>query len=143
MQMIPASYPLIFQTYLLFSNNFPNIRATGCSLNINKTEGLLIQTNRVFYNNNKFLIKWKITDFVKILGIHFNNDIEMTNRYNIIKCIRKMESNVKLQNQRHLSLKGKTIIINTILLSKLRYVCSVFPLPKTLIPEINFQILME
>ena len=135
--MIPALYPLIFQTYLLFSNNFPNIRATGCSLNINKTEGLLIQTNRVFYNNNKFLIKWKITDFVKILGIHFNNDIEMTNRYNIIKCIQKMENNVKLQNQRHLSLKGKTIIINTILLSKLWYICSVFPLPKNLIPEIN------
>ena len=48
-----------------------------------------------------------------------------------------MKNNVKLQNQRHLSLKGNTIIINTILLSKLWYVCSVFPLPKNLIPEIN------
>ena len=66
--------------------------ATGCSLNIRKTEGLLIQTNRVFYNNNKFPIKWKITDFFKILGIHFNNDVEMTNRCNIIKCIQKMKT---------------------------------------------------
>ena len=48
-----------------------------------------------------------------------------------------MENNVKIQNQRHFSLKGKTIIINTILLSKLWYMCSVFPLPKNLIPEIN------
>ena len=78
-----------------------------------------------------------MTDFVKILGIHFNSDIEMTNRYNITKCIQKMENNIKIQNQRHLSLKGKTIIINAILLSKLWYVCSVFPLPKNLIPEIN------
>ena len=105
-------------------------KAKGCSLNINKTEGLLIQTNRVFYNNNKFPIKWKITDFIKILGIHFNNDMEITIRYNIIKCIQKMENNVKLQNQRHLSLEGNTMKINTILPSKLWYVCSVFPLPK-------------
>ena len=72
--------------------------ATGCSLNINKTEGLSIQTNRVYHNNNKFPIKWNIIEFVKILGIHFNNDIEMTKRYNISKCIQKMENNVKIQN---------------------------------------------
>ena len=49
----------------------------------------------------------------------------------------KIENNVKIQNQRHLSLKGKTMIINTILLSKLWYICSVFPLPRHLLPEIN------
>ena len=129
--MTLALYQLIFQTFFKYKT------ATGCSLNINKTEGLLIQTNGVFYNNNKFPIKWKITDSVKVLGIHFNNDVEMTNRYNTTKCIQKMENNVKLQNQRHLSLKGETIIIRTILLSQLWYVCSVFPLPKNLIPEIN------
>ena len=93
-----SDLPFIFEQFSKYN------AATGCSLNITKTEGLLIQTNRVFYNN-KFPIKWKVTDFVKILGIHFNNDIEMTNRYNIIKCIQKMKNNVKLQNQKHLSLK--------------------------------------
>ena len=48
-----------------------------------------------------------------------------------------MENNFKIQNQRHLSLKGKTIIINTILLSKLWYVSSVFPIPKDLLSEMN------
>ena len=72
--------------------------ATGCSLNINKIEGLSIQTNRVYHNNNKFPIKWNKIEFVKILGIHFNNDIEMTKRHNISKCIQKMENNVKIQN---------------------------------------------
>ena len=61
----------------------------------------------------------------------------MTKRRNITKRIQKMENNVKVQNQRHLSLKGKTIIINTILLSKHWYVCSIFPLPKDLLSEIN------
>ena len=61
----------------------------------------------------------------------------MTKSGNITKRIQKMENNVKVQNQRHLSLKGKTIIINTILLSKHWYVCSIFPLPKDLLSEIN------
>ena len=45
-----------------------------------------------------------------------------------------MENNVKVQNQIHFFLKGKTIIINTILFSKLSFVCSVFSLPKDLLP---------
>ena len=73
--------PFIFEQFSKYK------KATGCTLNIDKTEGLLIQTNRVFYNNNKFPIKWNITDFVKILGMHFNSDIEMTKRYNVTKCI--------------------------------------------------------
>ena len=106
-----SDIPFIFQQFSKYKT------ATGCSLNIIKIERLIIQTNRVYHNNNKFLIKWNIKEFVKILGIHFNNDIEKTKRYNITKCIQKMENNLK--NQRHLSLKGKTIIINTIKLSKL------------------------
>ena len=125
-----SDIPFIFEQFSKYKTE------SGCSLNINKTEGLLIQTNRV-YNNNKFPIKWSIKEFVKILGIHFNNDIEMAKRYIISKCIQKMENNVKIQNQRHLSLKGKTIIINTILLSKLWYVSNVFPIPKDLLSEIN------
>ena len=126
-----SDIPFIFEQFSKYKT------ATGCSLNINKTEGLLIQTNRVYYNNNKFPIKWNTKDYVKILGIHFNNNIEETNRYNIKKCIQKMENHAKIQNQRHLSLKGKTIIINTILLSKLWYVGNVSPIPKDLLPEIN------
>ena len=126
-----SDIPFIFEQFTKYK------KATGCTLNIDKTEGLLMQTDRIFNNNGRFPIKWKTIDYIKILGIHFNNDTEMTQRYNITKCIQKMENNVKIQNQRHLSLKGKTIIINTILLSKLWYVCSVFPLPKDLLQEIN------
>ena len=49
----------------------------------------------------------------------------------------KIENNIKIQNQRHLSLKGKAIIINTILLSKLWYVSNVFHIPKDLLSKIN------
>ena len=66
-----SDIPFIFEQFSKYKTT------RGCSLNINKTEGLLIKTNRVFYKKNKFLIKWKITDFVKILGIHFKKDVEM------------------------------------------------------------------
>ena len=108
-----SDIPFIFEQFSKY------IKATGCTLNIDKTEGLLIQTHRIFNNNGRFPIKWKTIDYIKILGIHFSNDMEMTQRYNIRKCIQKMENNVKIQNQRHLSLNGKTVIINTIPLSKL------------------------
>ena len=87
-----SDIPFIFEQFSKYK------LATGCLLNINKIEGLSIQTNRVYHNNNKFPIKWNIIEFVKILGIHFNNDIEMAKRYNISKCIQKMENNVKVQN---------------------------------------------
>ena len=118
-----SDIPFIFEQFSKYK------KATGCSLNINKTEG-------VFYSNNKFPIKWNINAFVKILAIHFNSDIEITKRYNITKCIQKMDNNVKIQNQKHLSLKGKAIIIN-MLLSKLWYVCNIFVLPNDLLSEIN------
>ena len=126
-----SDIPFIFKQFSKYKT------ATGCSLNIIKTEGLLIQTNRVYHNNNKFPIKWNIKEFVKILGIHFNNDIEKTKRNNITRCIQKMENNVTIQNQKHLSVKGKTMIINTTLLSKLWYIGNVFPIPKDFLPEIN------
>ena len=64
-----SDIPLIFETQ--FSKYK---KATGCTLNIDKTDGLLIKTDRIFNNNGRFPIKWKTIDYVKILGIHFNND---------------------------------------------------------------------
>ena len=66
-----SDIPFIFEQFSKYK------AAMGWSLNINKTEGLLIQTNRVYHNNNKFPIKWNTKE---ILGIHFNNDIEKTKR---------------------------------------------------------------
>ena len=48
-----------------------------------------------------------------------------------------MEECAKTQSQSNLSLKGKTIVINTLILPKLWFNANVFPIPKDLIPEIN------
>ena len=48
-----------------------------------------------------------------------------------------MERCMKTQSQRKLSLKGKTIVINTLILSKLWFIAYVFPVLKDLIPKTN------
>ena len=48
-----------------------------------------------------------------------------------------MEECAKTQSQRNLSLKGKTIVTNTSILSKLWFIANVFPISKDLIPKIN------
>ena len=48
-----------------------------------------------------------------------------------------MEECAKTQSQRNLSLKGKTIVINTLISSKLRFFANVFPITQDLILEIN------
>ena len=123
--------PLLFDKFSKYE------KATGCTLNAHKTKGLLIQTNTVAKICQKYHIKWCTDEFVRILGVHFNNDYEHTKYFNIQACIRQMEECAKTQSQRNLSLKGKTIVINTLILSKLWFIANVFPIPKDLIPEIN------
>ena len=48
-----------------------------------------------------------------------------------------MEKCAKTKSQRNLSLKGKTIVLNTFILSKLWFIADIFPIPKELTPEIN------
>ena len=123
--------PLLFDTFSKYE------KATGCALNAHQTKGLLIQTNTVAKICQKYPITWCTDEFVRILGVYFNNDYKHTKYFDIQACIRQMKECAKTQSQRNLSLKGKTIVINTLILSKLWLLANVFPIPKDLIPEIN------
>ena len=123
--------PLLFEKFSKYE------KATGCTLNTRKTKGLLLQTHNVATICQKYPITWCTDEFVRILGVHFNNDYQHTKYFNIQSCIRKMEECTKTQSQRNLSLKGKTIVINTLISSKLRFFANVFPITQDLILEIN------
>ena len=49
-------------------------KATACTLNAHKTKRLLIQTNTVATICKKYPIRWCTDEFVRILGVHFNNN---------------------------------------------------------------------
>ena len=96
-----------------------------------------MQTNTVVRICQKYRITWCTDEFVRTLGVHFNNEYKHTKYCKIQACIRQMEECTKTQSQRNLSLKGKMILINTFILSKIWFIPNVLPIPKDLIPEIN------
>ena len=64
----------------------------------------------------------------KILGIYFNEDLQYANNINWQKTIDKMEKHINKLSPRILSLNGKVILANTLILSKTSFLSNIFPL---------------
>lgn len=73
----------------------------------------------------------------KILGILFNEDLHNVNQMNWQNILEKMENHVKKLTPRLLSLNGKLIIMNTLILSKTSYLSNVFPIDAKTTSEIH------
>ena len=73
----------------------------------------------------------------KILGILFNEDLHNVNQMNWQNILEKMENHVKKLIPRLLSLNGKLIIMNTLILSKTSYLSNVFPIDAKTTSEIH------
>ena len=63
-------------------------------------------------------------DFVKILGIYFTNDLQKTSAWEL--CISNLEKQRQQLSRRHLSLRGKAILLNTFILSKVTFLSKIF-----------------
>ena len=110
-------------------------KGSGSGLNLGKTEGMWFGS-MAGRGDGPVDIKWR-TDCIKILGIFFTTsrrDLECLNwNFRIEKLARRLES----WKFRSLSLKGKSMIINTLALSGLWYTGSVVPLPAWAEKKIN------
>ena len=71
-------------------------------------------------------------DFVKILGIYFTKNLRTTGIYNWNICLTQIEKQTQQRFRRHLSLRGKAILLNSLILSKITFLSNVFPIPTTL-----------
>ena len=105
-------------------------KGSGSKLNFYKTEGIWFGS-MAGRTDGPVNIKWR-TDFIKVLGIFFtmsNCDFLSLNwNFQIEKLAKRLES-WKFWT---LSLKGKSMIINTLALAGLWYTGSVVPLPSGL-----------
>ena len=110
-------------------------RGSGSRLNLGKTEGMWFGS-MAGRGDGPVNIKWR-TDCIKILGIFFtmsSRDFECLNwNFRVEKLSKRLES-WKFQN---LSLKGKSMIINSLALPGLWYTGSVVPLPAWAEKKIN------
>ena len=86
-------------------------KATGSTINYEKTTVLLINTNQTTNLPQQIKIKQRY-ETVKILGIQFNENLQLANSQNWTKIIEKITHQINKLSQRILSLKGKVQIVN-------------------------------
>ena len=79
-------------------------------------------------------LNW-ITGQIEILGIHFGTEESIHSSF--CRRVDKLEKRVTAWSNRALSLKGKVMIINTIGLSGLIYLSTIFPVPRDVLLRIN------
>jgi zinc-binding in reverse transcriptase len=71
---------------------------------------------------------------IKVYGVYFGENSTFNNSSTLLKKIRKC---INLFNSRRLTLIGKAVIVNVVVLAKLWYVGSVVPLPQTLVTTVS------
>ena len=98
-------------------------KGSGSKLNLDKTEGMWFGS-MAGRTDNPVNIKWR-TDFIKVLGIFFtmSNCDFLSLNWNFL--IKKLANRLESWKFWTLSLKGKSMIINTLALSGLWYTGSV------------------
>ena len=109
-------------------NYFQKLQAaTGSTNNYKKKTVLPINTNQTSNLPQQIKIKQRY-ETIKILGIQFNENLQLANSQNWTKIIEKITHQINKLSQRILSLKGKVQIINTLILSKTSFLSNTFPI---------------
>ena len=117
-------------------------KITQATINLEKTTVLPINTNNTKQTQE---ITPSITfkeqfETTKILGIYFNEDLKNATYINWDNIIEKMEKLINILSPRRLSIYGKTILINTLILSKASHLSNVFAISAGKTNKINYKI---
>ena len=66
-----------------------------------------------------------------------------TSHFNWEKCTKILDKQLQQLSRRHLFLRGKAILLNTMILSKITFLSNIFPIPNHILTQIetkNFKI---
>ena len=113
--------------------------ATGATINQEKTKILPINTDNTNTLQQKLpnLTMKDQYDTIHILGITFCEGMKQTCLLNWQIILQKMEKHVNKLSSRHLSLNGKAILLNTLILAKCACLSNVFPIPDKMLSKIH------
>ena len=133
-------------------------KASRATINLSKTKVLPINTDQINYLQNQ-LPGITIRDryeTIKILGISFCEGLKQTAFINWQKILQKMQNHINKFYPRNLSLLGKGIILNTLILAKTAFLSSiilntlilaktaflsnVFPIPNKILTKLHKKI---
>ena len=101
-------------------------QGSGPKLNLNKTKGMWLGSNRS-QTTGPIDVTW-VMDQLKPLGIYVGSDQTIYKSWT--ERIDKLESQLKMWKYWNLSLTGKVLLLNTLGLSCLIYLGTVYPIPK-------------
>ena len=106
-------------------------KATGSTINLKKTKVLPINTDQTSYiqKDIKTVTILEQYQYIEILGILFSEDLKDTILVSWQKIFKKMENHIQKMSRKQLSLYGKSILINTLILAKTIFLSNVFPIP--------------
>ena len=108
---------------------------SGLKINFDKSNAKYIGT-LISCDHFPHGLSW-IKKPIETLGVIIVNKTEMNYKLNFQQKIANLKTTLQIWKQRNLSLKGKTIIINSIALAPLIYVSSILDTPDKAIIEIN------
>lgn len=91
-------------------------------------------------NNVPIIIIKEQLETTKFLGIYFNENLKHANQINWHTTLEKMTNRNNNSSCRILSLYDKTILINTLILSKTPYLSNIFPLDAEITNKIHNEI---
>jgi hypothetical protein len=110
-------------------------RASGLKLNINKSKGLWIGSNR--NNIEKPLnVDWP-KEPIKALGVYFSYDNNAVDNMNFTTKLKQIKFILNIWKCRRLTLSGKILLIKTFALSKFIYLSSVIHIPDHIVQQID------
>ncbi len=97
---------------------------SGAKINVDKTEITILGNKALFLRLPE---KWKVyhRNHVKILGINFGNDDAKQKQYDGL--IDRMTDIIRSWESRRLTMYGKTLLINTVLLAQFWHTAKIYP----------------
>jgi hypothetical protein len=116
-------------------------KGSGSKLNQSKSKIFPLhlndpQTNQYIKENTKLtLLDYGIP--ITLLGLTFYLDYRQTCNSNFFDIMSKIQSKAQILSQRSLSLRGRAIVANSMLTSKLWYAATILSIPKYILKKVN------
>jgi hypothetical protein len=110
-------------------------KCSGLRINRDKSEAMHIGASSNF-KHKICNIKWT-NEHIKCLGVYIHKEIDKAIEHNIQEKLDKIANIIKIWSCRHLTLKGKVTIVNSLLISQMLYIASVINIPQIAINKYN------
>ncbi|PIK62472.1 pol-like protein [Apostichopus japonicus] len=101
--------------------------ASGSKCNVEKTELLVLGKGKVRKDEFNFPIR---NDFIEVLGVCIGNDKDALERENWKTKTASCCNVLKRWKGRNLSFKGRALVVNSLVVSRLTYLATIIPVPK-------------